>query len=209
MQLYSYFRSSAAYRVRIAMNMLNVRYEQIPVNLVKGEQQSPQYLQVNPQGLVPALKLDDSQLLVQSGAILEWLGENYPAPALYPTDSVEKAHVRALCQTIGCDIHPINNLRVLTYLTSELGVSDEQKTTWYQHWIALGFEALESSIKASPYAFGDRVTMLDIYLIPQVFNALRFQQDMTAYPKIMAVYNACNELDAFKAAAPGVQPDAN
>jgi maleylpyruvate isomerase len=209
MQLYSYFRSSAAYRLRIALNLKGVGYEQIPVNLIKGEQQSSEYLAVNRQGLVPALKLNDSQLLVQSGAILEWLDENFPEPALHPTDSLERAGVRGLCHIISCDIHPINNLRTLKYLTNELGISEEQKTQWYQHWIELGFEALEAQINATPYTCGRSVSMLDIYLVPQVYNALRFEQDMTRFPKILAVYNACNELYAFKTAAPEMQPDAS
>jgi maleylpyruvate isomerase len=198
MQLYSYFRSSAAYRLRIALVLKGVGYEQITVNLMKGEQQSPEYLAVNRQGLVPVLKLNDSQLLVQSGAILDWLDENFPTPALYPTDSVERAGVRGMCHIISFDIHPINNLRVLKYLNNELGISEEQKTQWYQHWIEFGLEALEAQINATTYTSCGSVSMLDIYLVPQVYNALRFKQDMARFPKILVVYNACNELNIFK-----------
>ncbi len=207
LQLYSYFRSSAAYRVRIALNLKSVEYEQIGVNLVKAEQRGPEYLALNPQGLVPSLRLEDGTVLTQSGAMLEWLEETYPQPRLYPADPIERARCRALCSAIACDIHPLNNLRVLKYLSGELGVSDEQKTTWYQHWIALGFDSLEGQLSGSPYALGDSPTMADVYLIPQVYNALRFKQDMSGYPRIQATYQACNELAAFQAAAPEAQPD--
>ncbi|MDC8830264.1 maleylacetoacetate isomerase [Alteromonas gilva] len=209
MQLYSYFRSSAAYRLRIALNLKGIKYEQIPINLVTNEHRSSAYLKVNNQGLVPALKVNENQTLVQSGAILEWLEENHPQPPLYPSDNNEKAKLRGLCQVISCDIHPLNNLRVLRYLRNELGLSEQQKTHWYQHWIAQGFEALEAHLVATPYAMGMQVTMLDIFLIPQVYNALRFGQDMSGFANIMAVYNACNELDVFRTAAPEVQVDAS
>jgi len=206
--LYSYFRSSAAYRVRIALNVKKIEYDLVAINLVNNEQNSAQYLAINPQGLLPSLRLEDGAVVSQSTAILELLEESYPEQALYPTDAIAKAHVRSLCNIIACDIHPLNNLRVLKHLTTELGVSDEEKLSWYHYWIDLGFTSIENQLSCSPYAMGSVVTMADIYLIPQVYNALRFGQNMTKYPKIMAVYDACNKLDAFKAAAPESQPDA-
>lgn len=209
MDLYGYFRSSAAYRVRIALNIKGISYQQMAVNLVNGEQCSEQYLARNSQGLVPTLCTDDGVNLSQSTAILEWLEESYPAPALYPKDNMQRAKIRAVCNTVACDIHPLNNLRVLKYLQSELGVNDEQKHRWYRHWIEEGFAAIESSLVATPYAMGNNITMADVYLVPQVFNALRFNVDMAAFPKLLACYEACNKLDAFVAAAPANQPDAN
>ena len=208
MELFTYHRSSAASRVRIALNYKGIKYSAVPVNLLKVEHRGEDYLGISPQGLVPALRLDDRRVLTQSGAILEWLEENYPTPALLPQDSYDRGIVRAWANIISCDIHPIDNLRVLNYLTGELGVSDEQKQTWYRHWIKLGFDALETQIKAAPYCFGKQVSMADIYLIPQVYNALRFSLEMSHYPKIHTVYNNCNELDAFSQAAPENQPDA-
>ena len=208
LRLYSYFRSSAAYRVRIALNYKNIEYDQVAINLVGDEQRSAAYLGVNPQGLVPALRLEEGTVITQSTAILEWLEEVHPALALYPPDPIARAKARALCNAVACDIHPLNNLRVLKYISGELNATDEQKSAWYQNWIAAGFASIESQLNGSPYALGETVTMVDLYLIPQVYNALRFEQDMTAYPKIMAVYEACNGLDAFKAAAPESQPDA-
>ena len=208
LQLYSYFRSSAAYRVRIALNLKGVEYQQIGVNLVKVEQRSKEYLALNPQGMVPSLRLEDGTVLTQSGAILEWLEEAFPETRLHPGDAVERAKCRALYNSIACDIHPLNNLRVLKYLSGELGIGDEQKTAWYQHWIALGFSGLEGQLRGAPYALGDSLTLVDVCLIPQVYNALRFNQDMSNYPRIMGVYLACNELGAFQTAAPDAQPDA-
>lgn len=207
MELFTYFRSSAAYRVRIALNYKGIDYTPVPVNLVKGEHKVPPYLDINPQGLVPALRLKDGNLLTQSGAILEWLEENYPSPALLPEDSFQRGVVRGWANLVGCDIHPIDNLRVLNYLTGELGISDQQKQDWYHHWIRLGFETLESNIKATPYCWGEQVTLADVYLIPQVYNALRFKLDMKPFPKILSVYQRCNELPSFSAAYPDVQPD--
>lgn len=206
MELYSYFRSSAAYRVRLALNLKCVEHHLTPVNLLTGEHRGDAYLALNPQGLVPALKLDNGQIITQSTAILEWLEEQFPTPPLYPEDPVERAKVRAFCCTVACDIHPIDNLRVLKYLTGELGVSDEQKTAWYHHWIKLGFDALEPQI-TGPYCYGERFTMADVYLIPQVYNALRFNLDMQSYPKIQAVYDKCNQHPAFSEARPEKQPD--
>ena len=208
LQLYSYFRSSAAYRVRIALNYKGIEYQQIPVNLLDNEQNSEMYLTVNPLGLVPALELADGTIITQSTAILEWLEEQYPEPGLYPSDAATRAKARSLCNSIACDIHPLNNLRVLKYLKEELKVSEEQKNNWYQHWIAKGFSSVEETLSPDSYALGDAVSMVDIYLIPQVYNALRFNQDMNSYPNITRIYHRCNELDAFKRAAPESQMDA-
>jgi maleylpyruvate isomerase len=208
LQLYSYFRSSAAYRVRIALNFKQIEHEIIPINLVANEQNSAPYLDINSQGLLPALRLEEGSIITQSTSILEFIEESYPQYALYPLDVIAKTNVRALCNVIACDIHPLNNLRVLKYLKDELSLSEEQKLDWYKHWIALGFSNIESLLSASPYSMGENVTMVDVYLVPQVYNALRFKQDMTKYPNIMRVYEACNELEVFKVAAPESQPDA-
>ena len=208
LRLYSYFRSSAAYRVRIALNYKGIEYKQIPVNLVDDEQNSKEYLAINPLGLVPALKLADDTIITQSTAILEWVEEQYPEPGLYPHDAATRAKARSLCNIISCDIHPLNNLRVLKYLKADLNVSDTQKTDWYHHWISKGFNSVEKALSPDTYALGHSVSMVDVYLIPQVYNALRFNQDMDSYPNITRIYHSCNELDAFKMAAPESQMDA-
>lgn len=206
MELYSYFRSSAAYRVRIALNLKCVEHRLVATNLLEGKHRSADYLAVNPQGLVPALKLPDGQIITQSPAILEWLEEQFPTPPLYPQDPVARAQVRAMAFTIACDIHPIDNLRVLQYLKNELEVNEEQKNAWYHHWIILGFSALEPQIKG-PYSCGEIFTMADVYLIPQVYNALRFGLPMEDFPNIQAAYENCNKHPAFRDAHPDQQPD--
>ena len=200
MELYSYFRSTAAYRVRIALSL-------IPVNLLKDEQKSDWYLDVNPLGLVPALRLDDGTVLSQSTAILEWLEETSPGLPLLPADPLQRSQVRAMANIIACDIHPLNNLRVLKHLVGVLGVSEEAKKQWYHHWIQLGFDALEQQMVKGAYTAGNGLSMADVYLVPQVFNALRFDMAMNPYPKIMSVYERCNEQDAFIKAHPDNQRD--
>lgn len=207
MELYSYFRSTAAYRVRIALNLKEVSYQLTPVNLLKNEQKSDWYRAVNPMGLVPALRLEDGTVLSQSTAILEWLEESSSANPLLPADPLQRAHVRAMVNIIACDIHPLNNLRVLKHLIGTLGVSEEAKEAWYHHWIQLGFDALESQMQEGAYTAGGSLSMADVYLVPQVFNALRFDMDMTPYPKIMSVHDRCNQLDAFVRAHPDNQED--
>lgn len=209
MKLYSYFRSSAAYRVRIALNLKNIQHELVAVNLLKSEQQSEAYLAKNPQGLLPALETEQG-VLGQSLAILEYLEETHPETPLIFGDAWQKAQIRNLSYAIACDIHPIDNLRVLKYLSSELGVGDEAKNAWYRHWVEVGFDKIEQLLDANnSYCVGDKPSLADVCLVPQVFNALRFKVDMTAYPKIAAIYERCNQLAAFVDAAPENQPDAS
>ena len=204
--LYSYFRSSAAFRVRIALNLKGVSYEQVPVNLREGEQWASEYKAVNPLGLVPAIATKNGSL-GQSLAIMEWLEEAFPEPPLLPNNPWEKAQVRAMAYTIACDIHPLDNLRVLNYLKGELGQAEEIVNTWYHHWIAQGFNALEQQVKAAPFCFGDKPTLADICLIPQINNARRFSMDLTPYPKLVGIWEHCMTMEAFRLAAPESQPD--
>lgn len=211
MQLFDYFRSSASYRVRITLNLKGLDCEQVGVNLLKGEHKGEEHLTRNPQGFVPALALDSGEVLTQSLAIIEYLEEVYPEVAVLPQDTVGRARVRALAQLIACDIHPVDNLRVLKYLTGELGVSEEQKNRWYQHWIEEGFKALETRLSEKEtgiFCHGDSPTLADICLAPQIFNAQRFNVDLTPFPRIMAIHQAFEALDAFKDARPENQPDA-
>jgi len=211
--LYGYFRSSAAYRVRIALNLKGLDYDQIPVNLVKGEQRGDDHLMRNPQGLVPSLVLDDSSVINQSLAICEYLDEVHPEPALLPINALERARVRALAQSVACEIHPLNNLRVLKYLVREMGADEAAKLAWYHHWIAEGFTALEATLSNAPssgdFCHGDTPTLADICLIPQVYNAERFECGLSAYPTIQRIAANCRSLPAFEKAAPEVQPDAS
>ncbi len=216
MKLYGYWRSSAAYRVRIALNLKQLNAEQVSIHLVKegGQQHSEFFANLNPQELVPALTVDDNegheQVLTQSLAILEFLDEQYSDLPLLPTDPFAKAKVRALAQSIACEIHPLNNLRVLQHLTNELKLDEQAKNAWYQHWVVTGFDALEQTLErtSGQYCFGDTVTMADICLVPQVYNALRFKVDLAAYPNIVRVWQNCNALPAFANAAPEAQADA-
>ena len=207
MRLYTYFRSSAAYRVRIALNLKGVAYEAVPVNLLKGEQRQEGYRAVNPQQRVPSLDTGGATL-IQSPAILEYLDEAYPEPPLLPAGAANRARVRAVASLIACDIHPLNNSGVLAYLKTRLGHDQAAADEWYAHWVREGFDAVEALIEPGPYAFGSRVTLADVYLLPQVFNARRFNVPLDAYPKIAAVDEACAALTAFQDAAPANQPDA-
>jgi maleylpyruvate isomerase len=212
-RLYSYFRSSASYRVRIALQLKGQTYETIPVHLVNhgGEQFAPAFSLLNPQSLVPVMEVDEHHL-TQSLAMLEYLEERFPEPPLLPAGLVERAYVREIALAIACDIHPLNNLRVLRMLTQELGLGDEVKQGWITHWIERGLAALEKKLAASDrrgrFCHGDTPTMADCCLVPQIFNARRFEVDMTPYPTLVAIEQACLALPAFQQAAPGVQPDA-
>ncbi|MTI13057.1 maleylacetoacetate isomerase [Sansalvadorimonas verongulae] len=206
MKLYSYFRSSAAFRVRIALNLKGLEYEQLPINLREGEQKSEEFKAVNPLGLVPALETEQGAL-GQSLAIMEWLDEAWPQTPLLPDDSWQKARVRAMAYSIACDIHPLDNLRVLKYLKTNFDQSEDDVTTWYHHWIAQGFDALEQQVEAAPFCVGDKPTLADICLIPQVSNAKRFSMNLTSYPKIVGIWEHCMTMDAFKQAVPENQPD--
>lgn len=210
MKLYSYFRSSAAYRVRIALALKGLAFDIVPVHLVNngGEQKSPDYTAINPQQLLPSFETDEGEIITQSLAILEFLEENYPQVSLLPTDKIARAKVRALCQIIACDIHPIDNLRVLKYLKNTLEVTEEQKNAWYQHWVYEGFNAIEKLLPDNPkFCFGVSPTLADCCLIPQVYNAIRFECDMTNYPKIWQIYQHCNTLPSFIEASPEQQVD--
>ncbi|AVT46346.1 maleylacetoacetate isomerase [Shewanella baltica] len=215
MKLYGYWRSSAAYRVRIALNLKGISAEQLSVHLVRdgGEQHKAAYSALNPLELVPTLVMDDeldADALSQSLAIIEYLDEIHPQSPLLPASALERAQVRAMALTVACEIHPLNNLRVLQYLTQTLGVDEAAKNTWYHHWVASGFAALEILLKrhSGRYCFGDTVTLADLCLVPQVYNAMRFNVDLTPYPNIMRVWTECNQLEAFADAAPERQADA-
>lgn len=213
MRLYDYFRSSAAYRVRIALNLKGVvPDERTFVHLRMGNQRAQDYLALNPQGLVPALALDDGTVLTQSLAIVEFLDETHPQPPLLPADPEGRARVRSIALAIACEIHPLNNLRVLNYLIGTLGVSREQKDGWYRYWIDVGFEALEKSLSRDPatgrFCHGDAPTLADVCLVPQLANARRFSIDLSPYPTLVRIESECNALPGFASAAPAKQPDA-
>jgi len=210
MKLYTAFRSSAAFRVRIALNLKGLAYDPAFVHLARGEHRKPEYVAVNPQGLVPTFEDDDTRL-VQSLAIIEYLDETRPQPPLLPKDARGRARVRSLSLLIACEIHPLNNLRALQYLRSSLGQGDEGVNAWYRHWIADGFQKLEAELGlggTGRFAHGDSPTMADCCLVPQVFNAQRYKCGMTPYPAIMRVFAECMKLDAFDRAQPMKQPDA-
>ena len=210
MKLYTYFRSSAAFRVRIALNLKGIAYEPAFVHLAKGEHRKPDYAAVNPQALVPTLE-DAGRLLGQSLAIIEYLDESRPIPPLMPKEAFARARVRALSLLVACEIHPLNNLRVLQHLKRVLGQNDDQVNAWYRHWIAEGLAKLEAGL-ADPatgrFSQGDTPTLADCCLVPQVFNAQRYQCDTTPYPTVMRVHEECMKLEAFQRAQPGQQPDA-
>jgi maleylpyruvate isomerase len=209
-KLYSYFRSSAAYRVRIALNLKGLPYEMEAIHLTRdgGHQHSPQFRALNPQERVPALRLSSGDVLTQSLAIIEYLDEIHPAPALLPADALARAHVRAIAQIVACDIHPLNNLMVLQYLKHQMKHEQADIDTWYHHWVMRGFTSIEAMIAPGPYACGSQVTLADVCLIPQVFNARRLKVPLDAFPKIVAVETACLKLAAFDKARPENQPDA-
>jgi maleylacetoacetate isomerase/maleylpyruvate isomerase len=210
MKLHNYFRSSASFRVRIALALKGLPYDYVPVHLVKGEHRQDGYLAVSPSGLVPTLETDDGHLLGQSMAIIEYLDETHPAPPLLPRDALGRAQVRALAQLVACEIHPLNNLRVLKYLVRELKVDEEAKNTWYRHWVRSGLEAFEAELKrlpASTYCFGDAPTLADCCLVPQIFNGKRFNVDFGGLTRTMAAFDACMKLPAFQQAQPSACPD--
>jgi maleylacetoacetate isomerase len=208
-KLYTYFRSSAAYRVRIGLNLKGLAWEAVPVHMVKdgGRHLLPDYRAINPQGRIPALVLDDGTVLTQSLAILDWLDEAYPTPPLLPSDPVTRAKVRAAAHVVASDIHPVNNATVLRNLRSRFGADDAAVNAWYAHWVTEGFAALEEMIAPGPYAFGPTVTLADLCLVPQVYNARRFKVPLEAFAKIRAVEEACLALPAFADARPEAQPD--
>ena len=209
MKLYNYFRSSASFRVRIALHLKGLHFEYIPVHLPKGEHKKPEYAALAADKLVPLLDTGEGKLS-QSMAIIEYLEERHPTPALLPQDALGKAQVRALAQSIACEIHPLNNLRVLKYLTKELQVSEEVKATWYKHWVReglLSFERQLAVLPAGKYCYGNTPTLADCCLVPQIFNGKRFDTDFSALPRTMAAFDACMQLDAFQKAQPSACPD--
>jgi len=212
MKLYDYFRSSAAYRVRIALNLKGLSPAREFIHLRKGAQRGEDYLAVNPQGLVPALVTDEGNVLTQSLAIIEYLDETVPSPPLLPGSSWDRARVRSLALAIACDIHPIDNLRVLRYLLQTVGVEEAQKDAWYKYWIDVGLEALEAAVARDPatgrFCHGDTPTLADICLVPQLANARRVDMDLAPYPTLLRIDAECQRVPAFAAAAPAQQPDA-
>ena len=212
MKLYNFFRSGTSHRLRIALNLKGLQTQYVPVDLRTEQHLKDAFKAINPQMLVPALEAD-GQVLIQSPAIIEWLEERHPTPSLLPADPDDRAHVRALAAIVGCDIHPINNRRILEYLRKQFGASDDAVNTWCRTWISDGFDAYEALLAADKkrgrFSFGDIPTVADVYLVPQVESARRFKVDLAPYPLIIGVDKACGELEAFKRAAPAVQPDAS
>lgn len=213
--LWGYFRSSAAYRLRIALNLKGIPYEQKSVHLAKGEHLAETFRALNPQALVPVAEITDAtglHLLIQSMAILEYLEEIYPSPALLPADPILRAKARAAADVVACDVHPLNNLRVLKYLRGPLALGEDAVNAWYRHWVVEGFNAIEALIEAKPdragFCFANAPSLADICLMPQIYNAHRFKVDLTPYPKIRAVEAGCGALKAFADAHPSAQPDA-
>jgi maleylpyruvate isomerase len=216
--LYGYPLSSASYRVRIALALKGLEVTAVTKQLRSGEHRQADFLQINPQGFVPALRLDDGEVLTQSLAIIEYLEEKYPDPPLLPSTPPARARVRALCQLIACDVHPLNNLRVLKYLEGQLGLDKGAREAWYHHWIEVGFAALEQCLAKESgagqpgaghpgrFCYGDSPGMADVCLVPQVFNARRYGLDLTPYPRIVAIDAACRAIPAFDQASPERQP---
>ncbi len=212
MQLHNYFRSSASYRVRIALALKGLEYDYMPVHLLKNEQLGPAFAQFSPAGLVPVLQ-DGDKLLTQSIAIIEYLDETHPEPSLLPGDAYQRARIRALAQDIACEIHPINNLRVLRYLVRDLKVSEDDKNRWYRHWVETGLEAVERQLAGSTdpgrYCFGETPTLADCVLVPQIHNAQRMECRLDHVPNVMRVFGECMRLDAFSKTQPSACPDAS
>ena len=212
MKLYTFFRGSSPFRVRIALNLKALTYEAAFVHLAKGEQRKPSYAAVNPQSLLPALVLDDGHVLTQSLAIIEYLDETFPQPPLLPADALERARVRALSLLVACEIHPLNNARTLSHLRKAMNQTEEQVNAWYRHWVADGLAKVEASLTHFPgtgrFCHGDTPTMADCCLVPQVFNAKRFECDTASFPTVMRVFDECMKLEAFDRAQPAKQPDA-
>ena len=211
MKLYTFFRSSAAFRVRIALNLKGLQYDSAPKHFARNEHRTQEYLALNPQGLIPALAVD-GVVLSQSLAIVEYLNERHPQPPLLPADPLDRARVRSMALAIACEIHPLNNLRVLNYLRSDLKQDDEGVGTWYRHWVSEGFGGLEQQARefsaGGRYCFGDAVSLADVCLVPQMFNARRFKTDLTPFPTLAGISAHLESLPAFAAARPEVQPDA-
>lgn len=210
MKLYTLSRSSAAFRVRIALNLKGITFESIPTSLLRDEHRRPEYLALNPQGLVPVLDVDGA-VLSQSLAIIEYLEEMHPTPALLPTDPLARARVRAMALAVACDIHPLNNLRVLNYLKRELAHDQDAVNAWYRHWVSEGFRGLEILARehssSQRHMFGDAVSLADVCFVPQMYNARRFNVDLAPYPTLVAIATHLESLPAFAAARPEAQPD--
>jgi len=211
-KLYTFFRGSSPFRVRIALNLKGLAYDSASVHLVKGEQRKPPYAAINPQSLVPALVLDDGQVLTQSLSIIEYLDETHPQPPLLPKDALGRARVRMLALIVACEIHPLNNARTLAHLRKAMSQTDDQVNAWYRHWVADGLAKVEASLNHFPgtgrFCHGDSPTMADCCLVPQVFNAKRFECDTKPYPTVMRIFDECMKLEAFDRAQPAKQPDA-
>jgi maleylpyruvate isomerase len=213
MKLYNYFRSSASFRVRIALNFKGLPYEYAVVHLTKGggQQFAPEFRAINPDALIPVLE-DDGHALTQSLAIIEYLEETHPAPPLLPRAPLERAYVRAIALGIACEIHPLNNLRVLRYLVRDLQATEDQKNAWYRHWVEQGLASIEARLVAENrcgrYALGNQVTLADVVIVPQIFNAKRFDCRLDHVPTVMRIFDRCMELPAFVDAQPARQPDA-
>jgi maleylpyruvate isomerase len=212
MKLYNFFRSGTSHRLRIALNLKGLAYEYVPIDLRSEQHLGAEYKALNPQGLVPAL-VDDGRVLIQSPAIIEWLEERYPSPALLPADEQGRARVRALAAIVGCDVHPVNNRRILEALRHDFGADDAAVNRWCATWIGAGFDAVEALLGADPhrgaFCFGHTPTLADVYLVPQIESARRFKVDLTRWPRLLEVDEACSGLDAFQKAAPSAQPDAS